>query len=233
MAFDASRLASVYGLLRTGTGRATPRPVCSAVLDLQAYLNRLASAEPTPGGGTAATIVGALGAALVAMVARITLGSAKHAPVHADAVLLVADADALRARFAGARLDDEAAYAEVPRAQALPRTADADRTERTARLQTALAGAARAPLHAGALAKELLALCVRGAELGNMHLMSDVECAVDFGRAALDASAANVRVNHRFLKDGQLVDEQTRELRRLLDAARSAEASARDRIARG
>ncbi|MGD0476464.1 MAG: cyclodeaminase/cyclohydrolase family protein, partial [Candidatus Velthaea sp.] len=51
------------------------------MLDLQAYLNRLASAQPTPGGGSAATIVGALGAALVAMVARITLGNPKHADV--------------------------------------------------------------------------------------------------------------------------------------------------------
>lgn len=215
------------------TGGATPRPVCPAVLDLQAYLNRLASAEPTPGGGSAATIVGALGAALIAMVARITLGSTKLAPVHSDALLLVGDADALRARFTGARLADEAAYAEVPRAQALPRGNDAEKSERTARLQAALAGAALAPLDAAGLAAELIAQCVRAAELGNAHLMSDVECALDFGRAAFDAAAANVRVNHRLLKDAQLVGAQEQQLAQLLDAARHAESTARARIARG
>ena len=148
------------------------------MLDLQAYLNRLASAQPTPGGGSAATIVGALGAALVAMVARITLGNPKHADVHAEALLLVGAADSLRARFGGARSADEAAYAAVPEAQALPRASAAETALRTERLQTALAGAADAPLHAAELAATLLALCERAAALRNLHLMSDVECAL-------------------------------------------------------
>lgn len=200
------------------------------MLDLQAYLNRLASAEPTPGGGSAATIVGALGAALVAMVARITLGSSKHSAVHADAVLLVGAADMLRAQFVAARPADEAAYAAVPQAQALPRVTEPERAIRSARLQTALAGAAAAPLQAAELAAELIALCVRAAELNNLHVMSDVECALDFGHAALAASAANVRINHRFLKDPQFVSEQSRRLDAITAAARRCEQEARTRI---
>jgi len=216
-----------------GEGGAVARPVSVAVLDLQAYLNRLASAEPTPGGGSAATIVGAFGAALVAMVARITLGSAKHAGVHADAMLLVGDADVLRAQFVAARPADEAAYAAVPQAQALPRATEAERAARSERLQTALAGAAEAPLHAAALAGELLVLCERAAGLRNMHLMSDVECALYFGNAALAASAANVRINHRFLKDAQLVGNQTQRLRAITDAAHSHELAARALVVAG
>jgi formiminotetrahydrofolate cyclodeaminase len=197
------------------------------VLDLQAYLNRLASAQPTPGGGSAATIVGALGAALIAMVARVTLGSKKHADVHADAVLLVGEADSLRARFGAARTADETAYAAVPEAQALPRATEAERAARTERLQAALVGAAEAPLHAAELAGELLALCERAAALHNTHLMSDVECALEFGHAALAASAANVRVNHRYLNDAQLVNEQAAQLCTMLRAARRHEDAAR------
>jgi formiminotetrahydrofolate cyclodeaminase len=198
---------------------------------LQAYLNRLSSAQPTPGGGSAATIVGALGAALIAMVARITLGSPKHAAVHADAVLLVGEADALRARFGAARSADETAYAAVPQAQALPRETAAERAVRTDRLQAALAGAAEAPLQAAELAGELLQLCEGAAALRNMDLMSDVECALLFGHAALEASAANVRVNHRYLKDVRLVAEQAQRLGATLESARQREAAARALLA--
>jgi formiminotetrahydrofolate cyclodeaminase len=189
------------------------------VVDLLAYLNRLASAEPTPGGGSAATIVGALGAALVAMVARITLGNPKYAAVHGDAVLLVGDADALRAAFTALRADDEHAYAGVPRAQALPRATDAERAARTERLQTALTHAAEVPLTVAERAAALLGQVRRAAALGNAHLASDVECALLFGRAALDAASANVRINHRFMKNAAVVAEQQRRLTAIREAA--------------
>jgi formiminotetrahydrofolate cyclodeaminase len=208
-------------------GGSTAHRVSVAVWDLQAYLNRLASALPTPGGGSAATIVGALGAALIAMAARITLGSPKHAEVHADALLLVGEADALRAQFAAARTADEEAYGEVPQAQALPRTTAEERSARSERLQAALARAAAAPLHAAALAGELLGLCERAAALRNTHLVSDVECALLFGHAALEASAANVRINHRNLTDERLVDEQSMHLAATLRTAHRSEAGAR------
>lgn len=201
------------------------------MLDLHAYLNRLASAQPTPGGGSAATVVGALGAALIAMVARITLGNPKYTPVHADAVLLVGDADTLRARFAAARTADETAYARVPRAQALPRSTPVEQAYRNDQLQLALAGAAQAPLDAAALAADLLSLCERAAALHNAHLTSDVECALHFGRAALEASAVNVRVNHRYLKDARLVHEQNERLHGIAQTARLHDSAARAHIA--
>ncbi len=196
--------------------------VARTVLDFKAYLNRLASAEPTPGGGSAAALVGALGAALVAMVARITLGSPKHAAVHADALLLVESADALRSAFIAARSDDETAYAGVVAAQALPRDTAAHKAERRATLQHALAGAAEAPLQVATLAAALVADAERAATLGNDQLMSDVECALAFGRAALDAAAANVRINHRYMDDASIVAAQAERLDASLNAARTA-----------
>jgi formiminotetrahydrofolate cyclodeaminase len=193
------------------------------VLEFDAYLDRLASADPTPGGGSAATLVGALGAALVAMVARITLASPRHAAVHAEAASLAADGDAVRARFTAARPLDEDAYAAVVAAQALPRATEAEKAVRTELLQDALAGAAEAPLEAAALAAELLALGERAAALGNTHLMSDVDCALRFGRAALDASVANIQVNHRFLKNEARRSGQAHRLAVILDAARASE----------
>lgn len=179
---------------------------------IDAYLDRLASAAPTPGGGSAATLVGALGAALAAMVARITAESPRHAARRDDAQAIVAEADALRERFRAAQTLDEEAYGAVVAASALPKTTAADEQARTVALQRALAGAAEAPLAASGLCAEGIALAARANALGNAHLVSDVECALHFFRAALAGCVANVRINHRYITDAELVQAQDERL---------------------
>jgi formiminotetrahydrofolate cyclodeaminase len=184
-------------------------------VELDAYLERLASDAPTPGGGSAATIVAALGASLVAMVARITHKNPAFAAKSANAAEIVERADALRSELLAARIHDEAAYTRVVDAQALPRTTPDEKAARTDALQTALAGAAEAPLRAAELAVRVVRLSREVASLGNEHLVSDVTCAAAFGRAALEASAANVRINHAYMRDASLVASQERLLRAL------------------
>ena len=190
-------------------------------------MEALASAAPTPGGGSAATIVGALGAALVSMVARITSENPAYAAHVAEARSIVADADALRAALTRARATDEEAYGAVVAAMALPKATPeekAARTERlqaarTERLQAALARAAAAPLQVAELALGVVRLAQRADALGNRHLASDVACAAIFGRAALAARAQNVRINHAFLKDPGLIAAQESALHALELAA--------------
>jgi glutamate formiminotransferase/formiminotetrahydrofolate cyclodeaminase len=189
------------------------------MLDFDDYLARLASADPTPGGGSAAALVAAMGAALVAMVNRITLGSPKLASVHERAERLAELADELRERCAHARARDEAAFAAVVAAQALPKDSDDAMAARTTALQAALTEAAEAPLHAATLALEVLELAEETALLGNANLVSDVGCAAAFGTAALRASADNVRVNHLFLKDAATRERQAHHLAALEENA--------------
>jgi formiminotetrahydrofolate cyclodeaminase len=183
------------------------------------YLDRLASAEPTPGGGSAATLVGAMGAALCAMVARITAPSPRHAAVHSAAEAIAIDADRLRERFEAARPIDEAAYGAVVTAGALPKATEHEKAVRTAELQRTLAGAAEAPLAVAGMCAEGIDLAGRAAALGNAHLISDVECALHFFRAALAASVANVRINHRFIKDEAVVQRQNERLTAIVTAS--------------
>jgi formiminotetrahydrofolate cyclodeaminase len=192
-------------------------------MEFEAYLDALASADPTPGGGSAATLVGALAAALCAMVARITTASPKLASVHEEAAAIVADADDLRRRFVELRPLDEAAFRAVVTAQALPRATESDKAARTAALQGALIAAAEAPLEAARLATDAFALTARTAELHNANLMSDVDCAMHFARAAFDASAANVEVNHRYITEPATVAQQRDRLATLARAAREFE----------
>jgi len=173
------------------------------VESLDAYLERLASNEPTPGGGSAAALVGAVGAALVAMVGRIA-----KAPTDD----LVARADDLRAKLLDARRRDEDAYTAVVAAQALPKSTEDERAARTRLLDEALAAAASAPLLTAALALDLLHLVDRLLKIPMGALESDVACAAEFAYAALTACGYNVRVNHRYMRNELTIRQQALEL---------------------
>jgi methenyltetrahydrofolate cyclohydrolase len=185
-----------------------------SVESLDRYLDRLASADPTPGGGSAATIVGALGAALVAMVARIDAGNPKYVEHRDAAMRIVEAADRLRAELANARERDERAFARVVNAQSLPRGTDDEKAARARVLESALREAAEVPLEACKLCIDVLRLAVQAAFIPNRSLASDVGCAAEFGAAALAACAYNVRVNHRYMRDTAAIDAQAKTLAR-------------------
>jgi glutamate formiminotransferase/formiminotetrahydrofolate cyclodeaminase len=183
---------------------------------LESYLEALASAQPTPGGGSAAAIVGATGAALIAMVARITAENPKYADRREEAEAIVERADALRASLLAAREADEIAYGGVVTATALPRETTEQKERRTVALQAALRRAAQAPLETALLTLSVMELAAPCARLGNKHLTSDVFCAIDFTRSALTAAARNVRANHPYLHDLSIVSEQEARVEELL-----------------
>lgn len=178
------------------------------------YLNDLASASPTPGGGSAATVVGALGAALVSMVARIDAGNPKYAEHREAAVRIAESADRVRAELGSARDRDERAFARVVNAQSLPRTTDEEKAARARVLESALHDAAEVPLKACELCIDVLRLAAQTAQIPNKSLASDLGCAAEFGAAALAACAYNVRVNHRYMRDAAAIDAQAKILAR-------------------
>ena len=182
---------------------------------LNGYLGDLASERPTPGGGSAATISAALGAALVAMVARITLANPKRQDRHEEAAGIVSEGDALREQLEAARVADEAAYGAVVAAGTLAKGTPEEKAARTERLQTALAAAAEAPLETARLALNVLWLADRGLELHNVHLASDLGCAAEFASAGLLAAAYNVRANHTYLHDREVLRAQEERLTEL------------------
>src|SRR5207249_9840067 len=88
---------------------------------LDGWIDELASGEPTPGGGSAAALAGTLAAALVAMVARLTIGRKAYAPVDAQARDILAEAEQLRAELRRLVDGDAAAYAGVSQAYKIPK----------------------------------------------------------------------------------------------------------------
>lgn len=165
------------------------------------FLDELAAGTATPGGGAAAAHAGAMGAALVAMVARLTIGKKKYAEVEARMQEIVAEAEALRAALAQGAAQDSAAFDEVMAAFRLPKETDADKSARAAAIEKATQHAAEVPLEAARLAARIIELAAELAETANSNAVSDAGSAGAMAGAALHAAALNVKINATSVQD--------------------------------
>jgi formiminotetrahydrofolate cyclodeaminase len=171
------------------------------------YLDLLASAEPAPGGGSVAALVGALGAALVTMVTDLTLGKEKYAGVQDAMAELKESSERLRGELTELTTLDATAYSAVAAAMKLPRDTEAQKEERTRVLQAALVGAAEVPLKVAEAAAEVARLSLPAAEKGNPNAVSDAGCAVLLADAAAQSAALNVRINLAWIDNQEFTHE--------------------------
>ena len=164
------------------------------------YLTRLASREPTPGGGAAAALHAAQGAALIGMVARYTTG-AKYEQ-HAELVTrVIASADTLVVEALRLADADQHAFQGVINAYKLPAGTDALKAARTASVQDALILAAKTPAQLIRLAGAVVDLATELFEVANSNVISDVAAAVDAARAAATTARVNIDINVVAIKD--------------------------------
>jgi formiminotetrahydrofolate cyclodeaminase len=167
---------------------------------INAYLTRLASREPTPGGGAAAALHAAQGAALVAMVARYTTG-AKYEQ-HAELVQrIIGDADALVVEALRLADADEVAFQGVIDAYRLPSGTDELKAARTASIQEALLVAAQTPAQLVRLAGSIVDRATELFEVANATVISDIAAAADAARAAATTARVNIDINVVAIKD--------------------------------
>ena len=168
---------------------------------IEAYLERLASAAPEPGGGSVAALVGALAAALVSMVANLTLGKEKYALAQDVMAGLKVNAEFARTRLSELITLDAEAYAAVAEAMKLPKGSDEQKRARADALQKALRGAAEVPLTVAEAAAEVARLSLPAAELGNVNAVSDAAVAAVLADAAAHSAALNVKINLAWIED--------------------------------
>lgn len=190
---------------------------------LGAFLDDLASERSTPGGGGAAAISGAMGAALVSMVCNLTIGKPKYAEVEAELKTVLAESEGLRAELTKAIGDDVKAFDAVMAAYGSPKgETDEAKAARTATIQAALKEATDAPLECARLCAEVVKLSDVTAEKGNANVVSDAGVAVQSAYAGLMSAALNVRVNAKSIKDREFADQRLAELETLLSEAKTA-----------
>ena len=180
---------------------------------VRAFSDDLASDRPVPGGGSAAAYAGAMGAALAAMVGRISARKDESEQLRT----FVDEMDNLRADFLRLVDDDSAAYARVAEAMKLPRKTDEEKSARTERMQAALLAAARVPLDIAKTSRRLLDACERGTATATPATVSDIGVGALMGEAALRGAALNVMITLASVKDAAQVKALSEDLDRALE----------------
>jgi formiminotetrahydrofolate cyclodeaminase len=184
-------------------------------LSIRQFLSTLASSAPTPGGGTAAAIAGAMGAGLAEMVTALTLAREKYAASH-DAMRPIArGAAAAREELLALARQDAEAYDEVVAARRLPRDTDEQKSRRDERISAANRRAAEIPLGTARAAWELLQAIPELARKGNPNAASDAGAAALLLEAAVQAALLNVAINLPGVSDEDFVARMRREASRL------------------
>ena len=170
-------------------------------MTVEGFLAVLGSDAPTPGGGAAGAVAAATGAALIAMVGRLTVGKAGFEDVDAGMRDVVERADAARLTFLALADRDAHAFDGVMEAFKMPKETDDQKAARSAAIQAGYEQAASVPLEIARAAVELMRLAEDATSMGNPQAASDgVSGAAELYCAALCA-IANVEINAAALKD--------------------------------
>jgi formiminotetrahydrofolate cyclodeaminase len=190
--------------------------------EIEQFLAALASQSATPGGGSAAAIIGAMGAALVSMVCNLTIGKKKYAEVEGEMKDVLAKSEALRVKLIGMIEDDVRAFDAVMGAYGMPKESDADKAKRDQAIQAALKLATDVPMACARAAREVIDIAATASDKGNLNVISDAGVGVLAGYAALRSAALNVFTNARMITDKTFAEAKLKELNELLAGAEGA-----------
>ena len=201
-------------------------------LTLAEFNERLASAEPVPGGGSASAVAGSLAASLVTMVAELSKRPKymEHSALHGK---VEADGRELAARLLRLADEDAASYAAFGAALKLPRETDAEREARSAAMRAAARVASEIPMRCVETCLEVTLAAESLAGRCNQNASSDLTVATLLAEAAAKGAAANVRVNLPSVEDDAWADAMEAKVARILEEIATTGNSCRSIVASG
>ncbi len=176
---------------------------------IKKFLEEVSSKAPTPGGGASAALAGAMGAALVGKVARLTKENLEVSKI-------TQKADKLRSELLELSDKDCQAYNEVVKAYRLPKEEEEQQETRNKKIQEALKNAAEVPLETAKKSLEVLRLASFVAAKGNQNAVSDARCGIELATAAIYGALENVRINLSQVKDEKFVEKFKEEIEKIL-----------------
>jgi len=179
------------------------------------FLDQLAGAQPTPGGGSAAAIMGAMGAALVSMVCNVSFGKKGCESAEPQLRAILERSETLRRRLAGMVAEDIAAFDALMAAYKLPKASQEEKARRSQIIQASLRRATEVPLECARACAEVVELAQRVTAQGYRHVISDAGVGVAAADAALRSAALNVFINAPALEDKDFAQRATDEVERL------------------
>jgi formiminotetrahydrofolate cyclodeaminase len=207
--------------------------VSFADLTVGQFLDRLASSEPVPGGGSASAVAGALGASLVLMVCALSTGRARYAAYEATLLRCGEVGRDLAAELLDLADEDAFAYAGYAAALKLPRDTEEAQAARRAAIRAAARAASDTPMECVIACTRLAAAAESLAGRSNVHAASDVLVAALLAEAAARGAAENVRTNLPATDDEQYADTINRKLDAALHEIAAVTAQTREIVLSG
>ena len=160
------------------------------------FLKDLSSSKPTPGGGSAAALVGAIGASLIEMVANLTIGKKGYEKSIEEIKEIKTKAEKNKNKLIRLADKDSKAYADVMKVFKLPKG-----SKRDYHIQKALKKATLVPLETALSSTEVLKLAKQITKIGNKNAKSDAASALHFAKASVSSALENVKINLDLIKD--------------------------------
>lgn len=180
------------------------------------FLDELASNSPTPGGGSVAALVGALGAALISMVGNLTVGKKKYEDVEEDFKKIISSSEKLRYELSQLIEEDVKAFNNFMATYKMSQETETEKKIRSEKIQESLIEAAKVPLRAAYKCLDIFSLSKEVAEKGNINAVSDAGVAALMAEAALGSAILNVKINLRMIKNEKIRNEFSSSIKELL-----------------
>lgn len=184
-----------------------------ANMPISDFLNSLSSCAPVPGGGGAAALSGALGAALASMVSNLTVGKKKYAEYEDDLRHILDEAQELEQTLCLQMDEDARCFEPLSKAYGIAK----DDPRRAAIMEDALQLACTAPLSIMKTAAQAIELHRELCEKGSRLVISDVGVGVLCCKTALMGGSLNILINANLMKDRAYADNLLADTQALLD----------------
>jgi len=194
------------------------------------FLEETASQNPVPGGGSIAAQSGASAAALVEMVANLTLNRKKYVEVQEEMQLIVQKIKPIRTKLLELMDEDADSYAAVMSAYSLPKDNQERQDERNKAILESLKLAAKIPLEVARLSAKVIEYAHVVVEKGNSNAVTDGIVAAMLARTATLSALYNVKINLNSIKDANFVAEYEEYVLRLKLAVEEKEALIREKL---
>lgn len=191
---------------------------------LKNYVQKTASGDPTPGGGSVSALVASLGAALTSMVYNLTEGKKAYKELE-ETERREMDNNFEEIKKSIERLnhfvdEDSKAFDDVMKAFGMPKETDEDKQKRAEALQAGYKKALELPLECAKECKRVLELQQTFAKNGSIHAITDVGAGALFTYAGLEGTLLNVTINLKSIKDDVYRMEKEKEAANILDSGR-------------
>lgn len=193
-------------------------------LQCEEFIDKLASEAPTPGGGGAAGMAGALAAALSSMVANLTIGKKNFEAVEAEMQELLSSATGLKQELLDLVEQDAAVFGSFMACYKMPKATEEEKQARQQAIRDAARQAATVPMNIARASAKVVGLADRIAQIGNHNVITDATCSALLGRAAFRCAVYNVYINLNLTKDEGFNTALKQEIAKLRQETEAGEA---------